>query len=731
MPKKLFTIFLFFALILNSRSNSYADFSCSASVSPSSATTSTYTEFSFQINNTGSTEINWVGIRPDENFSLVGYSSDWIGELDSGTFYFRGGTISSSDSKSFGVNATAGLNEVTASWTVQGSESQGGELSNCEGSLSVSLSNAPVQQPPVISNASVVVNSSTAVISWTTDVAATSTVNYGLTSAYGSTEAGASLTSHSFTISSLTASTAYHYKITSSNGGGTAESGDNTFTTAAAGVSVTTTTAITTSTSKSTTTSISASVPKPTDKTAPVVSLDFDFSKPFREAPKITGIASDTGVVNPGVSKVEYSTDDGKNWIPVDKLESRIRNQESSKKFDFTPVLFEDGDYKIKARATDLSGNKGLSKSYTLVIDRLPPGVGGTFISFGPQGLLPGTNGITYLLKGLDQKITLSAVGGPIEIQVSSNKYQVPLVKNPDNGLWSGELNFDTPGTYQLIANSKDGAKNITERTINTVEVLDTGRVVFGGKEVGDAQVSVYYLEPSEKQFVLWDAESYGQKNPQKTKGDGSYALFLPGGSYYVEVVAPGFRTFKSDIFTVSKSFPVNSDIVLEKEKPFKFLFFTIPIPDFTLSHGKISLGNFEATPVKNDLIGKEIPEVELFEDGKSAKTGDFRGKPFVLTFINTWHPASSEQIKILENLSSSDEFETAIIIPQESKSKVGIYKKRGGYTIPIYSDPDGTLVEPLNLQTLPTHVFLDRTGKITDIKTGILSEEELKNNVK
>jgi len=206
--------------------------------------------------------------------------------------------------------------------------------------------------------------------------------------------------------------------------------------------------------------------------------------------------------------------------------------------------------------------------------------------------------------------------------------------------------------------------------------------------------------------------------------------LFLPPGSYYISVRAPGFRTFRSDIFKFVTSFPVNSDIILEKTKPFMLFGIPIPIPDLTITQGvmRSDFGNVSSQKINGEnLIGTEISQADLSDDGKIVNTSDFRGKPSVLTFINTWLPSSSEQIAILEKLSGSKQIRAAVIVPQESASKISLYKKRGGYDLLMYADPDGALVSPLNLQSLPTHVFLDRKGIITGIKTGILSEEEIR----
>ena len=76
--------------------------------------------------------------------------------------------------------------------------------------------------------------SSSANITWTTNEPATSEVEYGTTTAYASTSPLNSTltTSHSVTLTGLTKSTVYHYRVISINAqGGQTTSGDLTFTT--------------------------------------------------------------------------------------------------------------------------------------------------------------------------------------------------------------------------------------------------------------------------------------------------------------------------------------------------------------------------------------------------------------------------------------------------------------------------------------------------------------------
>jgi alpha-L-arabinofuranosidase len=80
------------------------------------------------------------------------------------------------------------------------------------------------------------VSSTSETITWTTDQPTSSLVNYGATSSYGSSSAlnNTLSTSHSVTLTGLTASTSYNFDVVSANSGGTsATSTNSTFTTAA------------------------------------------------------------------------------------------------------------------------------------------------------------------------------------------------------------------------------------------------------------------------------------------------------------------------------------------------------------------------------------------------------------------------------------------------------------------------------------------------------------------
>jgi hypothetical protein len=714
---------------------------CSVNIAPASVRPSSSTQFDFNvINNTLGDQIKWIRIsRPSGDFTLGAVTTDWtIISSDSDNASMNGRTIDPTYGGALTIGVAAGPNEAgSANWTVQVANNDSGDSPiTCTGDLGVSISvNAPSsdETPPNFSSIIVSDVSDTSVkISWVTDEDTDSALDYGLDSSYGSAEVSTTLTTaHSFTLSGLTANITYHYNIRGSDGAGNpAESGDNTFVTARTGTTGTTQTGASTST-----TIVITGTPAPTsrplmDTVAPVISLNTDFSKPFTEGPKITGKASDSGSTSVGVAKIDYSIDDGRNWLPVDSIGSV---NAVSTIFEFTPAIFEDGNYKIRVRASDKTGNFGYSSVKTMVIDRLSPQVGGVLFSIGPQVLIPTKEGVIFTPQSLKTKITLSAVGGPTAIDIVSGTKIFSLIKNADNRLWSGVLNFDKPGVYELTAKAVDGAYNRTEKKLNTVVVLGNGKIISDSLYVTSGNVTLWYFDNQIQRFVIWDGESYGQLNPQKLAKNGEYGFFVPRGKYYLEVKSFGFKTLRTEIFTLDASTPITAVLNLEKSLGIRLGPFMLPLPNFSVSKQSILL---KSPIVSSDeqlaagIIGREFSSADLFLNSKIVSTISFRSRPTVFTFLSTWSPYTSEQLKSISEISGDSLINLVPVISQESPTSVSVFSKRGGYSFPIYSDPDGLLLKYLSLSFLPTHVFVDRDRIIQKVIVGSLSKNELIENL-
>lgn len=156
---------------------------------------------------------------------------------------YKDGTISVIATGSHSVTATIDVGNTPAGMTAVGTDIYVSRFTDGVVSILDTTNNTmksscvvPDATPPVISSVvATSTSSTTATITWTTDEAATSTIDFGLTSSYGTaSSSSSSTTTHSFTLSSLTASSTYHYKISSwDSSGNLATTTDDTFTTQA------------------------------------------------------------------------------------------------------------------------------------------------------------------------------------------------------------------------------------------------------------------------------------------------------------------------------------------------------------------------------------------------------------------------------------------------------------------------------------------------------------------
>jgi hypothetical protein len=719
---------------------------CSASIEDRSPISqNTRKSLTFHVTNGDSSEAHYLKIAvPNSNFTIEGYSiENWSALRNSGDIVFSGGTLGGGDSIDIVIETQTGSSDQSSSdWSVQMSdESVNPVLTQCSGDLGISISgSAPDTQPPDISDIVVSdVTSSSVKINWTTNESGDSVIDYGLADDYGLTKNDTALTtSHSLTLSSLTANSTYHYNIKSSDSAGnTNESGDNVFVTAKEGSTGTTQTGTSTNTTTTVTlTRVVTPTPTPTptpDLTPPVITVATKFTAAFKTAPELSGSATDVS----GVAKFAYSLDGGKNWIPVDNLKNAGAKSAS---FTFNPGTLVDDTYDVRIEAWDTKGNAGIFKAGKMVIDRLPPVIGPAIFSAGPIEIIPDEQGLIAITENMKTKVTLSMVGGPAEVNIHLLDESgqtlpfnpIPLSKDAGSGLWFGEIIFPGAGIYNLKVKAIDGATNQTEKTIQKVRVVNSGLITYADTElnaVSNVNITVYYSEPVTGRRIMWDGKPYGQENPLPVNPDGRYSLFLPAGKYYLRINSPGYKTFTSQMFELVKPEILSARIVLSRLDTYRIGNFSFSLPDIFPAQTALNFSSDSAqTGVKIDeLQGKMVPAFELTDfSGRTVTDLDLRGKKSVITFLNSWQPQAVSQINALEKFSRDNPDTNALIImTEESVPAAALYMKRAGTGIRIVADPDGTLIDPFKLVFIPTQVFINPQGLVTGSVSHQLSDSE------
>ncbi len=703
--------------------------SCSASVTPTSIGTNTTDTLQFSVTNTDSVNIRWVRLTaPSEAFEITtGSTAGWASTIESPTqIIFKFGTLGPGTSQAFSVTVQTGVTtQSSQAWTVEASDTTGGAAPyGCGGSTAVAI--APPSSPPVLSGITASSISATeATISWNTDKSADSVVAYGTTSGYGSVSSDTTLrTSHSRTVTGLAAATTYHYQVRSTDSTGNATtSADNTFTTAAPEAAptpapsptpVTATTTIVTITptptpSSAPVTSTSRLRPTPTpspevsvisDTTGPIVQLRSIPTEPVGEAPAVTGAVRDDF----GVARVQFSTDGGRNWLSVDRLTGA---GEREALFSFTPRVTADGNYPLAVRAFDRSGNVGVSDSFELIIDQAPPEVGTALFSLGPQLLQPSQDGALLALPGLDYTVTLAARGGATSVDVHLGDSVHSLVEQTGTHLWTGTLHVTEPGLYTIVVQTRDGAGNVTERSLGAFMAVEGGQVVTeSGQPVAGATVELHYFEAALNSFVSWRGAAFRQSNPQVTDEDGRFYFSPPAGTYYLSVTAPGIQTAQTTRFVVERPAPLTFSIPVAPARRFSWRATSVPVHMATV-----------VPTTTHSLVAQPLPESITLQRAE--------GSAHILTVLSGWSPQASEQMLALTELEQINPASVTALVSEAPELGVRLWQARGHYEVPVITDPDGALQRQLAVTTSPLHFVLDPQGIVTAVVSGIVSASQ------
>jgi hypothetical protein len=406
--------------------------------------------------------------------------------------------------------------------------------------------------------------------------------------------------------------------------------------------------------------------------------------------------------------------------------------------FEFAPTRLESGNYLLVVRATDTSGNAASTVPANLVIDLEPPRIGSAVVSFGSQVAALDAIGRLRSAVGTDQTITLNAVGGPVTIAIAATRVGAKragqnfyLWQDADSGLWAGVMSFNNPGTYHLAALAVDGVGNSTSRALSDVVVTAAAKVVEArsGRPIGDATVTLYYRQAGSNDWLEWDAAAYGQTNPLPTGTDGTFALLVPEGTYYLKVEAPGYQTVVTVQFSVSQPTSLVSTLKLSARPRLNLGSWSWALPGATLSRTSLNLGDDTTGTLAagSGLVGRSLPNFKLpTTSGTTATPVSLQGKPTLVTVLATWSPSAAEQLPALAKLYTRADINIVPLYLGEHVGKVQADLARGSEGLSAIIDAHALLGDQLGVPNLPTHYFIDRAGKVVATYTGVLSEAEL-----
>jgi hypothetical protein len=799
------------------------------SVAPTSVTRDTEETFIFTINNTDTASIRYIKItRPYDAITITGGAKGWVFSVTSSYIIITGGVLPGGTSDTFALTAVSGSSDhASADWIVEVSDAENGANAfRATGSVPLTISGAaPDMNPPVISGVSVSHTTTSFTCTWNTSKPATEQIDYGTTNGYGSTQQDASfVSSHTMTISNLSAGTTYYFQIGGMDDlGNSADQYSGTVQTTAAntvaptatptpGPSSTPSPTLTPSpvptstpvpTLRPTPTRKPTPIPTPTpipDRTPPVISLtplpgsifrfppqiqfsvsdehdialygysinggktieleqtsgskksftslfihegvgtsgtyeirllatdtekntaisppvsfSIDNASPVfsglpilpkmgREAPHLSGSVEDSSPL----SSVQISYDHAKTWEPmIEHAASRIR---------FNTEFHDpkrEGVYDVMFRARDAVGNETTTIPQHIVIDRLPPNIGGIIAKIHSFIRTPTSVHLIESVEGFPITFFFSTVGGVtsgfLTLTSETKTITMPLVQSFRAGIWETTMIPDRSGTYMATLTLDDSANPPVKEKSFLLRVNAPVCQKTLPSMRSDTSVTIEAFDPATQEFFPWSAMQYGQKNTTAVLIDHCRPFFVPPGTYRLKSTSRTAMPIQTEPFSLSTDTFLSTALTYKQKRCTKIGVFSFCLPETDYQKYQPTKTNIPEEALiypKNALSILDISALQEFATGT----------PIVMLVTNTWHPYVFEQIDALARYTKNTHDRGIVLIPNEGNVTVEAWKKQSAVTLPMIADPDGEIMTKLGFHLIPGYVRISNAGIVTHI---------------
>ncbi|MBN1569652.1 MAG: fibronectin type III domain-containing protein [Acidobacteria bacterium] len=396
-------------------------------------------EVSATVSGGGDTQPPSISSIASSGVTSSGATITWATDEASDTQVEYGATISYGSSttlnSSMVTSHSQSLSGLTASTTYHyrvKSRDAAGNLAT-SGDYTFTTATPPDTTPPTISNVSSSnITTTGATIAWTTNEASNTQVDYGTSTSYGSSTTlnSSMVTSHSQSLSGLTASTTYHYRVKSRDAAGNlATSGDYTFTTAT-----------------------------PPDTTPPTIS-NVSSSSITTTGATITWTTNEASN-----TQIDYGT--STSYGSSTTLNSSMVTSHSQSLSGLTAST----TYHYRVKSRDAAGNLATSGDYTFTTATPPDTTPPTISNVSSSGITSNSATITWTTnEAADSQIEY----GPQASYGFSTTLNTSMLTSHSQGL-SG-LSANT--TYHYRVKSKDAAGNLAtsvDYTLRTTALPDT-----------------------------------------------------------------------------------------------------------------------------------------------------------------------------------------------------------------------------------------------------------------
>lgn len=259
-------------------------------------------------------------------------------------------------------------------------------------------------------------------------------------------------------------------------------------------------------------------------------------------------------LVPDGNFKVYGETTPGANVTIIDKISNEVlaRSRTSGRWYSADIKDLPEGEYEIFARS-EKDGEMAISQSTLVKVD-FESGVKVLDV----EVTTPGGQKV-----GINHEIGVSAFTAWTDLNLQGNDIEisVDLSKDVDNvkyifagkeyaaynidGRWETTLTgWGGSGTRQIVLEVTIGGTTIKMVVGEVIILIDPSGYVYDditGERIEGATVTCEILEDGN--WVFWNAEDYGQINPQITDENGEYGWMVPEGIFRVKVDKEGYES--------------------------------------------------------------------------------------------------------------------------------------------------------------------------------------------
>ncbi|WHH57905.1 carboxypeptidase regulatory-like domain-containing protein [Petroclostridium sp. X23] len=215
-------------------------------------------------------------------------------------------------------------------------------------------------------------------------------------------------------------------------------------------------------------------------------------------------------------------------------------------------------------------------------------------------------------------KLSNTYAGDQVEYVFLGNSYPATL---DDEGYWKGDITgWSGTGTQQLIIRIKYGEFWVEFIVGELTILIDPSGYVYDaytGERIQGATAICEQLVDGA--WVQWNAEAYGQVNPQLTDDEGKYGWMVPEGTYRVLVQKEGYESYATTFDPKYSDAGGNSTII-------------IPPPREDVNIGLVNIQSpmvQSTTPTDGSAAAVNTPVTVVFN--KSMDTTTITAESFVV----------------------------------------------------------------------------------------------------